>query len=170
MAIDGCQHSFSELAREVLPSHMNRLRREMLRPLSMETFGRKGVGTQTILKKLGRDSDFTGCYVLLKEIKPIYVGISRAVVQRLCQHLKGKTHYDASLAYKIASGKQPHEKSREEAMNDSVFKSAFKEAKEYLRSLDVAFIEIENDIELYLFEVYSAMEFDTCEWNTFRTH
>ena len=40
----------------------------------------------------------------------------------------------------------------------------------YLRSLNVAFIEIGNPLELYLFEAYCAMELDTSEWNTFETH
>jgi hypothetical protein len=34
----------------------------------------------------------------------------------------------------------------------------------------VAFIEIANEVELHLFEVYAAIELDTGEWNTFRTH
>jgi hypothetical protein len=31
-------------------------------------------------------------------------------------------------------------------------------------------VAIENDLEIYLFEAFSAMELDTWEWNTFRTH
>jgi hypothetical protein len=34
----------------------------------------------------------------------------------------------------------------------------------------VAVIEIENPVELYLFEIYYAMELDTVKWNTIRTH
>jgi hypothetical protein len=34
----------------------------------------------------------------------------------------------------------------------------------------VAFIAIENDLEIYLFEAFCAMELDAWEWNTFRTH
>ena len=29
---------------------------------------------------------------------------------------------------------------------------------------------MEDDIELYLLEVYAAMELDTSKWNSFRTH
>jgi hypothetical protein len=59
---------------------------------------------------------------------------------------------------------------RADAMQDPAFREAFCEAQMLLRSCGVAFIEIANSLELYLFEAYCAMELDTCEWNTFRTH
>ena len=59
---------------------------------------------------------------------------------------------------------------RGDAMKDSVFRTAFDEARAMLRGCTVAFIEIANPLELYFFEAYCAMELDTCEWNTFRTH
>lgn len=46
----------------------------------------------------------------------------------------------------------------------------FDEAQTLLRGCTVAFIEIENPLELYLFEAYCAMELNTCQWHTFRTH
>lgn len=55
-------------------------------------------------------------------------------------------------------------------MKDGKFRNAFDEAKALLRDCAVAFIEIDSPLELYLFEAYCAMELDTCEWNTFRTH
>jgi hypothetical protein len=59
---------------------------------------------------------------------------------------------------------------RAEAMKDQTFRNAFDEAKTLLRSCGVAFVEISNPLELYLFEAYCAMELDTYQWNTFRTH
>ena len=56
------------------------------------------------------------------------------------------------------------------AMLDPNFKKEFEAAKNYLKSLKVAFIEIRNDLEIYLFEAYCAMRLDTSEWNTFKTH
>jgi hypothetical protein len=38
----------------------------------------------------------------MKGATPIYTGISRKVIARLRQHMKGDTHNNASLAYKIA--------------------------------------------------------------------
>jgi hypothetical protein len=50
------------------------------------------------------------------------------------------------------------------------FRLAFDDAQQYLRALSVAFIAIENPLELYVFEAYAAMSLHTHEWNTFRTH
>jgi hypothetical protein len=55
-------------------------------------------------------------------------------------------------------------------MKDVQFRAAFLSAQNRLRSLHMAYVPIENDLELYLFEVYAAMELNTHEWNTFRTH
>jgi hypothetical protein len=55
-------------------------------------------------------------------------------------------------------------------MENAAFRTAFVAAQKYLRRLDVAFIEIENPLELYVFEAFASMELDTSEWNTFRTH
>jgi hypothetical protein len=123
-----------------------------------------------MLGRLGRDRDFSGCYVLMRDRKPFYVGISRGVVGRLRQHGKGTTHFDASLAYRMACEKMPHELTRDEAMKDPDFRRAFDEAQTLIRHSSVAFVEISNPLELYLFEAYCAIELDTSEWNTFRTH
>ena len=149
---------------------MARMNRVISKPYRMSLFGTKGIGPRGILDYLGLSKDFAGCYLLIEKTSPIYVGISRSVVQRLAQHVKGRTHYDATLAYRIASENRKHQLQRDAAMKDPVFKNEFKKAKDYLKSLNVAFIEIQNNLELYLFEVYCAMELKTSKWNTFRTH
>jgi hypothetical protein len=136
----------------------------------MSLFCEFGLGVKSILLRLQKRADFSGCYVLLREGKAFYVGISRTVVQRLRQHVTGRTHYDASLAYQMATEKTGHTMKRVDAMQDAAFRVAFNGAKALLRDCGVAFIEIDNPLELYLFEAYCAMELDTCEWNTFRTH
>jgi len=55
-------------------------------------------------------------------------------------------------------------------MADVAFQDGFREAQSYLKGLQVAFLEIDNPLELYLFEAFAAMELDTCDWNTFETH
>jgi hypothetical protein len=70
----------------------------------------------------------------------------------------------------MAAKKTGHEMKRADAMKDTDFLRAFAEAQAVLRDCHVAFVEIENPLELYLFEAYRAMELDTCEWNTFRPH
>jgi predicted GIY-YIG superfamily endonuclease len=170
LPIDKCEKSFAVLAATVLPKFMNKMHLEMQKPRPLSEFCYEGVGVKTIVKQLGKDADFSGCYVLLQEKQPFYVGISRSVVARLRQHGRGRTHFDASLAYSMARVKAPHELTRTAAMKNEVFNRAFKEAQKLLVSCGVAFIEVRNPLELYLFEAYCAMELDTCKWNTFRTH
>src|SRR5581483_3162643 len=102
MSIDGCVHDFTALANRVLPAHMIELEREMKSPIAMAAFSEKKVGVQTLLKRHGHGTDFSGCYVMLEDADPIYVGISRKVFSRLRQHVTDRTHYGASLAYRMA--------------------------------------------------------------------
>ena len=139
-------------------------------PIQMSMFAEKGVGKATALIKLGIKKDFSGCYVLIENKSPLYVGISRAIISRLIQHVKGTSHFDATLAYRMANKKIKHKLSRNDSMQTAEMKKQFERAKIRISKMDVAFIEIKNDIEIYLFEAYCAMELDTKNWNTFVTH
>lgn len=55
-------------------------------------------------------------------------------------------------------------------MKDDQFRNAFFSGKSKFQRMSVAYVEIENDLELYTFEVYASMKLDTSKWNTFRTH
>lgn len=172
--IDGCNRSFEELAHEVLPRYMNVLRQRMESPLRMADFAVKGVGPVTLQRHLGLDEDPRACYVLLEDQRPVYVGISKQVLTRLRGHVLGPDHLTATLVYRIASFRHPHNLTANEAMADAVFRSRFESVREYVLSLMVAFIEINNPLELYLFEPYCALElntgFEAGGWNTFETH
>jgi hypothetical protein len=170
MPIDECRHTFLELTTTVLPAHMQRLREAMESPVEAAIFAQAKQGTSAIAKQLQLRGDFAGCYIFLEQTRPIYAGISRKVLSRIRQHLCGKTHFDASLAYRMAKRNMPTRLKRGEAMQDSAFRKVFAEGQAHLRELRVAFIPIENDLEIYLFEAFCAMELDTWEWNTFRTH
>lgn len=170
MAIDNCSYSFDDLARRVLPDYLGRLRTSMENRTQMADFAVRGVGVKTLLKKHSHTEDFSGCYVFVEKKKPIYVGISRTVFKRLLQHVKGKTHFDASLAYRIAVSEHEHTITRSRRMKTSEFQKLFGRAKDYLAELDVAYVEISNPLELYVFEPFCAMALDTHQWNTFRTH
>ena len=164
MTIDKCTHTFQELTYSILPTHMAKMKKAMAKPINMK------VGKKMTLKQLKRERDFSGCYVLLKNRKPFYVGISRSVIKRLTQHVKGKTHFAASLAYRMACEQRPHTLRRTFAMQDMQFQKEFNRAKMEIQSMDVAVIEINDPVELYLFEVFCAMQFGTCRFNTFTTH
>jgi predicted GIY-YIG superfamily endonuclease len=109
----------------------------------------------------GRKTDFPGCYEFIDEERPMYVGISRGVIKRLVQHLNFESHYTASLVYRMAIEKYPHGMKRDQAMKNDQFKVQFWLAQEKLRKTSVAFIEINNDLELYIFEVMAAIHLQT---------
>lgn len=170
MHIDGCHHTFEELARTVLPGYMKKLYVAHKTPHPSALFSSPSKGPVSIANELKLPGDLSGCYVLIEKEKPIYAGISRGVFARLRQHFTGNTHFDASLAYAIAQRRLPTPGKRSEVMRLLPFKSEFAAAQTYLRSLDVAFVEIQNPLELYVFEAFAAIELRTHQWNTFRTH
>ena len=173
MPIDNCTHTFDELAATVLPAHLERLKAALQSPVPASTFVGYTTAKSALLaigETIDRSTDFPGCYVFLDEGRPVYVGISRGVIKRLLQHLNFETHSAASLVYKMASMDFPHEMKRDQAMKDDQFREVFLTAQGRLREMSIAFIQIDNDLELYLFEVMASMHLDTDTWNTFRTH
>lgn len=174
MPIDGCERSFDEIARFVLPAYMEQLRERIQSPYNMSDFAVKGVGPVTMQTKLGLDHNPRGCYVLLDQDQPVYVGISKHVITRLIEHVRGTDHFTATLVYKIATTHHPHNTTAAKAIKDPQFLLHFEDARKYLLSLNVVFVEIDNPLELYLFEPYCALELDTGfeagGWNTFETH
>lgn len=174
MPLHECLHTFEELAITVLPAHMDRMEIALAEPREMEDFAVPRVGVRSLLKSFELPQDFAGCYVLIDKGSPIYVGISRSVISRLRQHVFGKTHFDASLAFRIAMARHPDRTianlTRAKAMDHPLFGTSFAEAQTYLRSLQVAAIAIENALELYVFEPFCALALDTHQWNSFETH
>lgn len=170
MPIDDCVYDFDSLAHSVLPGHFGRLEQAMQTPIPADKLVGFKSATREALARVSRLVDFPGCYVFLDHAKPIYVGISRGVIKRLAQHLNYDSHYSASLVYRMATEDYPHEMKRDQAMKDEQFRAAFFAAQDRLRNMTIAAIQVDNDLELYLFEVYAAMKLETDTWNTFRTH
>ena len=170
MIIDNYKYSYEHLWNVDLPRYLTLLEHNIENPIPMSRFNRYGVGVATLVSELGVEKDFPGCYLMIEGDTPIYVGISKKVLNRLRQHVRGNTHFDASLAYRIASAKYIHNSTRQQAMNDIQFKKEFNKAKDRIGSFNVAFVKIENPLVLYFFEPLCAMKFKTGKWNTFETH
>ena len=174
MSVDDCEHTFHELAHVVLPGYLKDLRQKMAFSVPMADFGIKGVGPVTLRRRFNLDKEPSGCHVLTDEGRPVYVGISRAVITRLREHVLGTDHMTATLAYKIAATRHPHGMTATLAMEDREFRLRFQESRDYLMGLSTAWVEIPNPLELYFFEPYCAMELGTGinmgGWNTFVTH
>ena len=115
--------------------------------------------------------DFKGVYIFIHKSTPFYVGISRKVIGRICQHVKGHTHNSASLAYKIALITYEHRNGKPYTgvRKDLDFKEYVAPVQQFLLKQKLAFLPIENDEELFLFELFCSMKLGT--WlNDFETH
>lgn len=116
-------------------------------------------------------TDVKGLYVFVHENEPIYVGISRCLIRRTLQHLRGKSHNTSTLAYNIGlirhqilNGEEYTGRRKEFDYNNNVTP-----AKDFLFKQKIAFLPIENSEELYLFEIFCAMKLG-CWLNKFETH
>lgn len=111
------------------------------------------------------DNKIKGIYLFSEKtangLVPVYIGISRNILQRLKQHAYGKSHYQASLEYRIqTSGKRPP-RSRKEVILDVVNRR--------VKHFYINIIPIEDDYALYFLEVALAGLLQT-RWNHFKTH
>ena len=170
MPIDKCLHKFEALAEAVLPKYMQELKSSIVEANTAAQFVASGGMPANLSKQLNGASDFSGCYVFLRGQRPVYVGISRKVRSRLRQHIRGRTHFEASLAYRMARGASKPDGRRASNMKSPAFLVRFAKAKAALAKHRVACVVIRNPLELYIFEAYAAMAFDTARWNTFETH
>jgi predicted GIY-YIG superfamily endonuclease len=135
--------------------------------------GDKGVLLSLNSKKIIRaELDFKGIYVFLKNGNPFYTGISKHVVHRISQHIKGKSHFTSSLCYRL--GAELHLKTEGKKHSGGRagldFEIYPKQAKEELFKCDVAMLEVSDDLELILFEIFVAMKLGTLNYNEFKTH
>ena len=152
----------------------------------VRSFFGTGIGAKGSLKRLLQEKKikekwiinhptkkgFKGVYIFVREDKPFYVGISRGVIGRIQQHVKGKSHFTASLAYKIArelydknaiKGPIPKNVTRD----NFDFMNEVPPIQEYLMNQRIAMLAIDNDDELALFEIFCSMKLGT-RLNTFK--
>jgi hypothetical protein len=166
---------FEKICRDRLPDYLEIVGKRMDNPFPLSRIAVSGVGEKTALSMFAEAfgmpvSDFPGAYIFVENVGAIYVGISKHVVRRLVQHLKGKTHYSASLAYKMAAMDTGVTGRRSDNMNDPSFMDRFRASQERIGRCGVAVIEIDDPIELYLFEVFASLELGTLHYNHFETH
>lgn len=117
-----------------------------------------------------------GIYLFSEGDKPIYVGQSRKLRNRLRQHTGAtRGHNQASFAFNIAkrdakAAKLDVKRPRALLQADADFVVHFDAARTAVAAMNVQFIEHADPIERTLFEVYAALALDTVEFNSFETH
>ncbi len=117
-----------------------------------------------------------GIYVFFEDNKPIYVGHSNRLKERLKEHSSNSSdHYSATLAFRIAKKNAPtiqidmKRQTNQQLMKNRDFVNKFKAAKERITRVKIRYIPIEDQIEQAIFEIYAHLELDT-ELNDFDTH
>jgi len=117
-----------------------------------------------------------GVYVLFEGNKPIYVGRSNRMKNRLKEHSqRSSDHYSATLAFRIAKQNTialqniERKQTNEQLMKNSDFVEEFEAAKDRIARTKIRFIEIEDQIEQALFEIYAHLTLNT-KYNDFSTH
>ncbi len=116
-----------------------------------------------------------GVYMFIERDKPIYIGRTNRMRARLSEHgSKSAGHNDASFAFRIA--KELAEKDginikrkRNELVHDTEFYKIFKIAKDRVSKMNIKCIEIEDQVDQTLFEVYASIVLKT-PYNDFKNH
>jgi len=114
-------------------------------------------------------NEVKGLYVFASESiegnwEPIYLGISRTVFRRLYQHVWGKKHNEATLAFIMAKQRLLHVEKRNTLLISELIKE-----QAFIKNLKLVIVPEENDYALYFMEVYMAGRLKS-KWNSFRTH
>jgi len=117
-----------------------------------------------------------GVYVFYENGKAIYVGRSNRLKSRIQEHGRPSSdHYSATLAFNIAKKRMNFNRNkhrlatRNELEKAPGFKEAFFLARKQVAEMQVKVIEIEDQIEQAMFEIYASLAFGT-EFNDFNTH
>ena len=101
-----------------------------------------------------------GVYVLHEDGRPLYVGRSDTLADRLLVHGQPSGGSEtASFAFNLAKEKFPKSDSmtRRTLQADSEFKRLFDDAKTTVRKMKVRTVRIDDPIEQTIFEVYAHM-------------
>lgn len=112
-------------------------------------------------------NDFSGMYVFYHDGIPFYVGISRKVLNRLNQHLKGKSHFSATLAHKLCRKLFPNEVNTRKDFHESNIKEISR-VQDFLLKCSLKVYPVNDPNELYLLEVYTSLELGST-FNDFKT-
>ena len=116
-----------------------------------------------------------GVYSLSEADRPLYVGRTRNLHNRLSAHRSSSVRR-ATLAVKMArlhSGLHANYKRNRSAVylheHDPLFRAEFNKARERISALQVRYVREHDDVRQALLEIYAAIRLDTIRYNSFRT-
>ncbi len=124
-----------------------------------------------------KDIPKSGIYVFYENEKPFYVGRSNRMKERILEHgRQSSDRYSATLAFRMAIKSMKMEiedlkqYKRSELEKMPKFKKIYSSEKSKVSKMKVRVIEIKDQVEQTLFEVYVALKQKTLEYNDFGTH
>jgi len=116
-----------------------------------------------------------GIYLFSKDGEALYVGRTNNIKQRL-QHHARNNHNQATFAFLLARHETGNIKasytqkgSRADLLKDDVFKTAFNQARENIRLMDIQYVEENDPVSQTILEVYAAFE-SGAKYNNFDNH
>lgn len=126
---------------------------------------------------LPRDIPLRGIYLFSDGDQHLYVGRSNRIRQRLQSHCRPSAgHNSATFAFRIArmetdklEATYSTKGSRAELEKDPEFSSAFTEAKDRVRAMDIRYVEEKEPIRQAILEMYVALSLET-PFNDFDNH
>lgn len=146
---------FDRIVNENLSKRLEMLEVLMESALPAQTFSRGGIGIKSILKEIGRITDFKGIYVFLKNGKPVYIDESAYVIKRLLRQFKGSTKYQRKLANTITDLKKK---------SDLLFLTS--NAIQEMEEMEIVFMDLSDDLERKITTLYFQSQYD-CVYNMF---
>jgi predicted GIY-YIG superfamily endonuclease len=147
---------------------------ESLKPQLDRLLGMQPVTPLTMPKDMPK----RGVYLLSEDDKPLYVGRSNNIKQRIKRHsLPGASHNKATFAFRLArietgnlkATYKKDEGSRDALMKDAKFVAEFDKAKVQIRKMNLRFVEETDPVRQALLEIYVAITLETPH-NDFDNH
>lgn len=116
-----------------------------------------------------------GVYAFYNEGKPLYVGRSNRLRQRVAEHGQPGAGYNkATFAYRLLAKKRGfsmgHDKDNPRRKVAEKYASEFREQKKCVRNMCVHAVEICDDRVAYFFEAYAIIALCTTTYNKFEPH
>lgn len=136
---------------------------------------------QPLMKDLKRDEERSwadykeapqeGVYVLYEGGKPIYVGRSNRMPERLREHgAESSDRYSASFAFKLLREALKNPEGTAGKI-EGTYREEFRRQRERVRAMTFRAVEIPSQLEQALFETYAILEMGTApRYNDFQTH
>ncbi len=124
-----------------------------------------------------KDITKSGIYVFYREGKPLYVGRSNRLKERIQEHGRPSSdRYSATLAFRMAIKSMGITEEELRLVKRGDLEKAPGFAKEFflmrkrVAEMQIRTIEIKDQVEQTLFEIYAALKLNTIEYNDFGTH